>query len=223
MKGRIDAAREAANPAEPGPIIIAIDGFDGSGKTTLARGLVAELNGRRQTCQILGRREADSNATIAALTSLVLASDGDSSPLSPDGSAHVRLARLYERAAMARKSSADVVLLDRWIPSDLSRLPHGVVAQYLDMFRVAHRAAGVHLTLRLCLDFDTAWSRIASRPQVDLSPAERRGRAHNRVLFDRLATVWDQSWVAPTARIDTSKEPSLAVTESLNAIAGLHR
>lgn len=164
------------------PVIVAVEGYDGSGKSTITAALVAGLQGHGRTVATVGRRGPDATPALESLTNLILRTDGHVEHLDPDAEAHIRLARACQRIAIARASTADVVILDRWLGSDLGQLGDATRAEYSDDY--SSLASAVDISLYLEGPFDVLWSRVSSRPQ-EMSPKERLGEEVNRGLHDR--------------------------------------
>jgi thymidylate kinase len=186
---------------------VAIDGFDGSGKTTLATGLQDYFTLRGMSCVLIGRRLADSDTVTNSLTDLVLSSDGGGIPTDEDANAHIRLARLHQRSALAQAADVNYVFFDRWIASDLSRLALPTAERHAPSFANIHHSLPIDITVRLVVDFPTAWQRINARGSAELSPSEKRGEARNRILFEQLNVVWDRNWIGPVMSVGSTQSP----------------
>jgi thymidylate kinase len=195
---------------------VAIDGFDGSGKTTLTTGLRDYFTSQGSSCVLIGRRLADSDEVTDALTNLILSSDGAGDATDEDANAHIRLARLHQRIALARVADVDYVFFDRWIASDLSRLALATAERHASSFLHVHQAVPIDMTVRLVVDFATAWHRINARDSNELSPSEKRGEARNQMLFNQLDTIWDRNWIEPVISVGSTQPPE----EVLALVAG---
>lgn len=169
-------------------IRIAVDGFDGLGKTTLTRSLLRQLSIEGVTVQAIGRRAADCSETSDTLTNLVKAFDARELIVSHQVNAYVRMARLYDRIQVAENSSAEVIVFDRWIVSDLSRLAN--MHQCLPDFLTIHERANIQVLVRMSGDFSIAWDRISMRDPAELSPLEKLGQAHLRPYFQSMDEAW---------------------------------
>lgn len=206
---------------EARPIFVAIDGFDGAGKTTLTSSLRDYFTSRGSSCAVIGRRVGDSDEVTGALTQLVLDSDGASDLVDDEANAHIRLARVYQRAALGHKTGVEFVFFDRWIASDLSRLSRATAERHAPAFLSAHRAVPMDLTVRLVVDFATAWRRINARDSADLSPSEKRGETRNHRLFDQLNAIWDRGWVEPVISVGSTQSPEEVLASVVGQIHAL--
>ncbi|MBF4633436.1 hypothetical protein ITJ38_03360 [Agreia pratensis] len=192
---------------------IAIDGFDGSGKTTLAHGIEQACASSKISCQVIGRKANNSSAPIGALTDLILQSDGRLRPLTPSADAHIRLARLHERIALADNSVAQVVIFDRWIPSDLSRISDATKTTHEADFELASELANIDVLMMLRTSFDTAWNRIEARSN-SMSPGERLGRTHNESLFERLELMFRLEWMTKVLQIESTESEAATLSSA---------
>lgn len=197
--------------------IVVIEGYDGSGKTTLARGLQGYFNDRGMSCLTVGRTLSSSSKQVDALTRIILDSDGGIDRLTVCGDMYVRLARTYERVELVRQADSDVVLLDRYIPYDMSRLPSVVLKENVHLFEAASATLPVDLVVHLTGRFETLWSRVLSRPET-MSAKERLGEEANRAGFLRLESVFrDYSFVGPTYAVNCEDH----VDEVLNSVVSI--
>jgi thymidylate kinase len=64
-------------------IIVAIEGYDGSGKTTLTRELITSINRWGIRCMEVGRSAENSSSHVAAMTAVIKSSDGGPDTLPP--------------------------------------------------------------------------------------------------------------------------------------------
>jgi thymidylate kinase len=193
---------------------LAIDGFDGSGKTTLATGIQKACELRNITCQVIGRKTTNSSAIIGAITELILRSDGKIDVLTEAANAHVRLARLHERMALAAESAATVIVYDRWIPSDLSRMSPAARINFGPQFQAANESAQLSAMFSLSTDFDTAWGRIDARRDL-MSPGEMLGREHNQRLYAALNSVLSTGWLRDRIELDSSESEVQTLSTAL--------
>ena len=179
--------------------VICIEGADGSGKSTLAKLLIGECESRGLRCQIIGRRSEDSSPDIGRITSL--SQDLDSGA-PPEAAFHLRIAREYLRTEECRRSEADVVILDRFILSVLSRLrTDGTkTEQYMDHLKDIARRAQLAATIFCDCPFEIAWQRVNEEVEdgrrVTLSPKEAKGEPYLRQLHDAMtADFQGLSWI----------------------------
>ncbi|RLP98497.1 hypothetical protein [Micromonospora sp. CV4] len=170
-------------------IVVAIEGYDGSGKTTLVRELVSALDRRGIRCIVVGRSAEDSNSHVAAMTAVIKSSDGGSDTLPPLADMFLRLARLHARIGVINGLDCDVVLLDRFLLYDISRVPVELCVQHAALLEQVANTLHMDLTIHLTTTFDLLWKRVTGRPVYDLSPKERRGRAYNLEGYQRFEQV----------------------------------
>ncbi|MEU2909198.1 hypothetical protein ACFYM3_15995 [Streptomyces massasporeus] len=167
--------------------VLAVEGYDGAGKTTLVKNISAILAERRVDCTVIGRGAADSSTNIAAMTQVIKRSDGGFDRLSPCSDMFIRLARTHARIGIAQASGSQVVIFDRFIPYDISRLDEGVSDVGRSLFRDTARAFPVDLTVYLSAEFDVLWGRVNSRSELSLK--EQLGRDHNLAGYKSLDDV----------------------------------
>ena len=93
-------------------IVLAIEGMDGAGKSSLAR-FVQRLcadHGRR--CSRIGRRTGYVSPSIAKLTHLLGEENGN---LIPHAELYARMARECQRAHLAATAPPGIIVLDRFV------------------------------------------------------------------------------------------------------------
>src|SRR5437588_8813120 len=95
-------------------IVLAFEGMDGSGKTSLAvfTSKLCEQHNQRYT--LIGRRESYSSPLVGKLTGLL---HEEAANLTPHADIAVRIAREYQRAALAAAVPSGIVVLDRFVLS----------------------------------------------------------------------------------------------------------
>lgn len=187
-------------------IVVAIEGYDGSGKTTLVRGLTDVLESRGHRCAQVGRGGEDASSYVSAMTSLIKNSDGGQNSLSPMADMFLRLARLHARIELVGALDCDVVLLDRFLLYDLSRIPAELRVSCEPLFYQVAAALPIDLTVYLAASFELIWGRISSRSPEELSPKEDRGREYNRLShmeFERV--IVDQKYYRRVEVVDASQ------------------
>lgn len=167
-------------------LLLAVDGFDGLGKTTLSNAVVRRLNTEGISARVIGRGLHDSSEAIAQLTLRIKEMDVKSATISPSDNTNIRLERLRLRLALAQRSDEEVIVFDRWVHSDLSRLPQ-YTDQIADFENVNNEAA--ILAVSLVGSFALAWERISLREHSALSPAERQGPELMRYYFEQFEDV----------------------------------
>jgi thymidylate kinase len=161
-------------------IVLAFEGADGAGKSTLVnttKNRCAEF-GRQFTA--VGRREASASPVVARLTKLL---HEDAGPLLPHADVFVRIAREYQRATLAAAVPTGVVVLDRFVLSILGLVrfyghdADPIVNILKDMAARAHLFA----TVLVQCPFDLAASRVQQRNKGSLLRVTGDERAHRRL------------------------------------------
>jgi thymidylate kinase len=183
--------------------VVAVEGFDGSGKTSVSLDLARFVRGRGFTAQIVGKRALDSSTSVAALTRLIVRAEGGLLPFSVDGNFYLRLARLAERQAASARP--DLLILDRWVLSELGQLADGQHERFLNLSRAADILAD--LTIILDCPFPMAWERVRRRRRA-LTPRQRLGADINErlsVRTSRLAQEWGARLSPTTVLVDSSR------------------
>jgi len=192
--------------------IICIEGADGSGKSSLAKTIIEETTKRGLSSRVIGRRGADGGPFIGRITSLCqdLAENGTASITKADF--HLRLGREYLRANECLSAKADVVILDRFVLSVLSRIRvDGNDARcFIPHLRDIVSVSGLTATIYCNCAFNTAWTRVGkdveSGKRVGLTPKERRGRPYLKKLHEAMSDDFSKlKWLPSRHRIDTDK------------------
>ncbi len=199
--------------------LITIEGVDGAGKTTLARGLDAALRERGIEAHLL--REPGGVPAAEQIRDLV------KDPESRIGSRAEALlyaaarAQLVQEALMPLLADGSLVVLDRFVDSSLA-------------YQGAGRELGVD-HIRAINDFATGGLNpdrtllLTVDPRLGRERSDRRG-APDRLerqpveFFDRIASAYAQLARADPERIrtiDASLEPRLVLEAALAAIADL--
>jgi thymidylate kinase len=145
-------------------IVLAFEGMDGSGKTSLGvftRKLCEQHN---QPYTLVGRRETYSSPLVGRLTGLL---HEEAANLAPQADIAVRIAREYQRAALAAAVPSGVVVLDRFILSLLSLARfHGLdLEPVLRFLQDISARAGLHATVFVKCPFEMARIRVKERSQ----------------------------------------------------------
>jgi thymidylate kinase len=170
-------------------IVVAIEGYDGSGKTTLVRNLATRLTNDNLRCAEVGRTTKNSSEHVAKMTNVIKGSDGGQDALPSMADMHLRLARLHARIGLITALDADIVLLDRFMLYDLSRIPEDLRERHRALFEEVAETLLVDLTLHLTADFDLLWNRVTNRHVDEISPKERLGYEHNRNAYMKFSEV----------------------------------
>ncbi|ORW26212.1 hypothetical protein AWC18_01395 [Mycolicibacter nonchromogenicus] len=204
------------------PIVVAVEGYDGAGKTTLTRGLREAFESRGLSAIEVGRGAANSNAAISTLTDLIKLSDGGEVPLDPSADVFVRLARTHERIKLILETSAELIILDRFVAYDLSRLDEQIRDSHKELFDLALKRFQLDLTIFLNAPFDLLWNRVLSRGVATMSAKEKRGIDHNRIGYDSLIAT--MAWWSKSRRVlelDCTTDINNVLNRSLDEIDAL--
>lgn len=206
------------------PRVIAVEGYDGAGKTTLTQGLLWALRSRGLQVIEVGRSATNSNDATESLTKIIKASDGGDAPLDPRADIFVRLARIHERINLILDAQADIVLLDRFIAYDLSRIDKRLIESYGGLFHEALGRIRLDLTVFLSAPFDLLWSRVVGRGSEMMSAKEMRGKEHNRSGYDELiGTMAQWATTNSVSEIDCSVDADRVLERSLHAIDAIDK
>jgi thymidylate kinase len=161
-------------------IVVAIEGIDGAGKSSLAR--FAEELCRRygQTFTRVGRRNGYVNPAITKLTHVL---GREAANLTPQAEMFIRIAREYQRAHLASTISTGVVLLDRFVLSVLAlarinAMDVDLISKHLKEIVLR---ADLHATVFVQCPFETAWSRVVDRSAGPVTASERGQRMMQRI------------------------------------------
>ena len=159
-------------------IVLAFEGTDGAGKSTLV-GTVknrCEQFGRRFSA--VGRREVSASPAVGRLTK-VLHDD----PLEPRADVLVRIAREYQRAALAAMVSSGVVVLDRFVLSilALARYHGHDIDPILSLLKDIAARANLFATVLVQCPFEVAAGRVQERNKGSLLRTLVDDRAHRRL------------------------------------------
>jgi thymidylate kinase len=143
-------------------IVLAIEGADGSGKSSLATFLMKLCRQRGQPFTLVGRREGTANALIGKLSRML---NEEGKGFTPQGAILVRLAREYQRAQLAASVPSGLVVLDRFVLSLLAlvRLNGLDTAPFQTMLRDVVARAHLHATVFVTCPFEIARQRVEER------------------------------------------------------------
>ena len=159
--------------------VIAIDGGDAVGKSSLADSVVEFCRERQVSCRVVRR----DRAAVSAITDVIETYDGE---LVADAEISLRLARDFCRAQLARQAPEEVVVLDRFVLSTASViLAAGIpLEDYRSTLIRAVQHCELEATILVSSPFELAWQRLIARTAcgVPLSAKERRGKDYNRAL-----------------------------------------
>jgi dTMP kinase len=200
--------------------LITIEGVDGAGKTTLAKGLLEALKGSGVQAQLL--REPGGVQTSEAVRALV-----KDARLTVGVRAEALLyaaarAQLVEEALTPALETGEWVLLDRFVDSSLAYQGAGRglgIEQVRELNQFATGGLEPDRTLLLTLDPASAQAR-----------ADARGEAPDRLelagadFFRRIADAYQQLAAAEPQRIrvlDATLPPAQVVAQAMAALADL--
>jgi thymidylate kinase len=195
-------------------IVLAFEGMDGSGKTSLAvfTRKLCELHNQRYT--LLGRKESYASPLVGRLTALL---HEEATNLVPQADIALRLARECQRAALAAAVPSGVVVLDRFVLSLLSLARfHGLDLEPILRFLqdISARAA-LHATVFVKCPFELARSRVKERSQGFIVRPSRDERFLRRMAqgmeedFQR-GLLTGQQWLVENAQTLDLAEEQLA-------------
>jgi thymidylate kinase len=169
-------------------IVMAIEGMDGAGKSSMAR-LTEELCARHeQRFTRIGRRTGFVNPAVTKLTHVL---GREAANLTPQADIFIRLAREYQRAHLASTVSSGVVLLDRFVLSvlALARINNQEVDLISKHLREIVLRADLHATVYVQCPFEIAWARVVDR-SGGLATATERGER----LMRRMAEYMEEDY-----------------------------
>jgi thymidylate kinase len=185
-------------------IVLAFEGMDGAGKTSLAMFArkLSEEHGRRFT--LIGRRESYATPLVGRLTRVL---HEEARTLSPTAESLLRLARDYERACLAAATRSEVVLLDRFVLSTLALVRF--YGQEVDaLFRPLHDIivrAQLRATVFVTCNFETARKRVRDRSANQPPRRSRDDRVLRRLAEFMEQDFWTGTLTGQQWPVDNSK------------------
>ena len=200
--------------------LITIEGLDGSGKTTLAAGLLDAVRAAGHSAELL--REPGGVEVSERLRALV------KDPALTVGARAEALiyaaarAQLVEQALRPLLAGGTWVLLDRFVDSSLAYQGGGRglgVAQVAELNRFATRDLAPDRTLYLRVDPAVGRERTGTRLE-GFDRLELEGRA----FFDQVAATYDELAAADPQRIrvlDGAQAPEAVLADAVAALADL--
>ncbi|MGA2015229.1 MAG: dTMP kinase [Solirubrobacteraceae bacterium] len=200
--------------------LITIEGIDGAGKTTLARGLHDALRTRGIDAALL--REPGGVRAAERIRELVKDPDSTIGARAEALLYAAARAQLVQEALEPRLAAGGVVLLDRFVDSSLAYQGAGRELGVEAVRAVnAFATGGLTPDRTLLLRVDPALGRRRSRRREE-SPdrLEREGQD----FFDRVAAAYDglaRDSAARIRSIDASQDPAAVLADALAAIGDL--
>ena len=191
-------------------IVLALEGVDGAGKSSLAGSLQRLCQEYGRPCTLVGRGEATSGPLVGKLTRLLREEPG----LTPPAEVFVRLAREHQRARLAAAVASGVAVLDRFVLSLLAlvRLNGLDLYPFLHLLRDVASRAHLHATVLVRCPFEVAERRARDRGGAG---SERHGAPLRRRLGAFLeddfesGTLTGQQWPVDNAGERGSAEAQL--------------
>jgi thymidylate kinase len=145
-------------------VVLAIEGPDGSGKSSLIRFIMetAEQHGRGFSW--IGRRGPHASPDVARLTKVL---KNEAKALTPQADFLIRIARDFQRAHYAAQAPAGVVVLDRFVINDLSlvRAAGQDPEPLMGLLKEIAQRAQLHATVFVKCPFEVTLSRVNLRNQ----------------------------------------------------------
>jgi thymidylate kinase len=186
-------------------IVVAIEGVDGSGKSSLAEFIRDLCQKFGQNCTLIGRRIGYISPAVVKLSQVL---KEEVRNLTPQADVFVRIAREYQRAHLASLAPQGIVLLDRFVLTVLSLARvYGQDAEPLMSFlREVVARADLRATIFAQCPFDIAWSRVQNRRPGGGSAIKVRGEKMLRRVAEfmeadfQLGVLTGQKWL-----VDNSK------------------
>ncbi len=195
-------------------IVLAVEGTDGAGKSSLAtyvKDLCAEHD---RACTLVGRQTGFVSPVVAKLSRLLRE---ETRALAPRADVFVRIAREYQRAHLAAVAPPGVVLLDRFVLTVLSLARiHGYEVDLITrLLQDITARADLFATIFVQCPFEVARSRVSSRNQAGVQVRQRGERLLRRVAefmeedFHR-GLLTGQQWLVDNSRALENGEEQVA-------------
>jgi len=143
-------------------LVVAIEGVDGAGKSTLARAVYRQCQDYGRPFTAVGRRGSHASRLVTKVTRLLYE---EAANLSAAADILIRLGREYQRALEAAAAPAGVVVLNRFLLSVLARVrANGQdVATVLPFFKEISASAGLWATVLVQCPCEIAFGRVRQR------------------------------------------------------------
>ncbi len=145
-------------------IVVAIEGIDGAGKSSLIRFMQKLCQEHGEACTRIARRGPFASPLVSKLTVLL---NEEARNLAPPAEVFTRIGREFQRAHLATLASPGLIVLDRFVLTLLSLAR--VLGQPVDFLMrplqeiIVH--ANLHATIFVHCPFEVAYSRAQERRQ----------------------------------------------------------
>jgi thymidylate kinase len=214
MRGpiRIPASQELVvipELAAEAKLVVAVEGPDGSGKSSLIRFLEELCAQHGRPITRIGRRGPHATPAVARISRLL---EGEDGALPPMAAALLRTAREELRAEVAAAAPAGVVVLNRFVLTALALIREaGPDAEaFVPLLGDTAERAGLCATVFVRCPFEVAWERLRARDR-GRPVRDRRGRE----VLERLAVLLDEEFdrgrlTAEQWLVDNAGEPAAA-------------
>ena len=181
--------------------IIALEGSDGSGKGQIAAMIRKHAMKAGVLTEVIDKGDVELTEkltaiiNIANIQSVELSFEWDKQP-------HVlcRIAREIVRYRQAQMSSAQLVILDRYLMSTMAHAfslgveeNSNLVKELILICGAQRRVDGV---VHCWVPFEVGWERVSrdlGRSRFRLSRKEAKGESHNQLLYDNLERIIEQN------------------------------
>lgn len=189
-------------------LVVAFEGSDGSGKTTLIELTARTLREQGLDVAVIGKSDSDETKPITGLI--------QSPQLSyhPAAEAMLKIAREWQRFSVAARSP--VTLLDRGLVSITSVLSAQAfdLTPYAPMLAACQESVGTYATVLCDAPFDLAWQRMHDRARetgAALSKKELKGAEFNRRIHGAILDACEHGrFTGEVCRVDTWRSPPAA-------------
>jgi thymidylate kinase len=159
-------------------IVLALEGIDGAGKSTLADFTRRLCEQQGQPLTAVGRRAATASPLVGRLTRLL---QEETAALTPRADVFLRIAREYQRASLAALVPEGVVVLDRFVLSTLAlaRVRNLAIDAVLPILEDVAARGHLFATVFVKCPWEEAWRRAGERKD------EPAPRGDGRQSFER--------------------------------------
>ncbi len=168
--------------------VIAIEGIDGSGKSSLARHIQALCQTRKVPCTRVGRRSGYVTPLIAKLTRML---GEETRNLTTRAEICLRLAREHQRARLVERAPDGIVVLNRYVITllSLARLYECDSDFLREELGTLVRGARLDATLFIRCPFEDAWARVTER-----NPRLSHPKMRTKPLLHKVARFMEEDF-----------------------------